>query len=610
MYRINLLILIFIFSVTQLMAAEEESILLDEVVVTAAKLEELVGETTSAVTVIKDEDIKKMNVEFVPDILRTIPELNVVQNGGVGKEATVLLRGGKSAHTLVLIDGIKVNSTTTGSFDFSGINVDEIERIEIVKGPQSTIYGSEAIAGVINIITKKGEGALKIDASIEGGSFDTFKSSATVLGGDKNVHYRLTGNYTRTDGISAAKEGEERDGYRNASVTGKLGISPKENFEIEFTGQYSYDKSELDGFDFISGPVDDLNFVQHENNLLLSGKGTFYLSDIWEQIFTVSRVLDSLRLRDPDTAFNNADITINRVTIDWQHNVYVSDDLAITAGGELRKESGENEGSFDRSIDNRAAYINNKLTLFDDNLILNAGLRYDDHETFGNETTYRFGAVYKINPISARIKGSYGTGFRSPSFNELFFPLFGKEDLEPEESKSWEIGLEKDMLKDRLNISLTYFNQKYRDLIEVDPLTFTAANIADAKVRGVEVDALLKLTDNININTGYTYLDSEDKDTGQRLHLRPIDKFNISTEVFIKDVFVIADYVYVGKRFDNSVSQNLSSYSLVNLAGNYKLRTRLTLFAKINNLFDEDYEELGGFSTPGISAFGGMRISL
>ena len=587
-----------------------ENIKIEEVVVTATKIEEPFEETTSDVTVIKGEDIKKMNVEFVTDVLRKIPELNLIQNGGIGKVATVLLRGGNSSSTLVMIDGIKANSTTTGSFDFSGINVDDIERIEIVKGPQSTIYGSEAMAGVINIITKRGEGKPRIDSSFESGSFGTFKPSMMISGGDKKLNYRLTGSYFYTDGISAAKQGSERDGYKNTSISGKFGFRPSEKFELELTGRYYSDRSELDGFDFFERKaVDNLNFVQHGTHYLLSGKAKFYLSNIWEQIVTLSTVSDSLKFRDPVITFNNADIITSMDTIDWQHNFYLSDIYTLTAGAEYKKEKGENKGNFDRSLDNKALYFNNKLMLLKEDLVLNAGVRYDDHETFGSKATYRIGALYNFRQMALRVKSSYGTGFRAPKLNELFFPFYGNPNLKPEESNAWEIGIEKDFFENKMTISLTYFDQRYKKLIQTDPLTFTAANIARAEVKGIEVGAAFKMTDTINIRAGYTYLDTRDKDTGQRLPLRPEDKVTISTEFYTKELSVVANYTFVSKRFDSSVARNLSSYSLVNLAGNYRVTKWLTLFTRIDNLFDTHYEEVGSFGTPGFSIFGGIKVT-
>lgn len=589
----------------------EEKIKVGEVVVTAARIEEAVEETTSAVTVIKGEEIKKMNVTFLHDVLRKLPDLSIARNGGDGKFTSVFLRGGDPKHTLVMIDGVKVNSNTTGGFDFSGVSVDDIERIEIVKGAQSTIYGSEAMAGVINIITKKGEGKLKVDASFEGGSFGAYNPALTVSGSEKALNYRVTAHYFHTDGISAAKSGSEKDGYNNASLSWKLGHKPLENLELELSGYYYNDRSELDGFDFMTGKAaDDLNFVQHGNHFLLSARGKLYLFDKWEQILTVSTFTDLLKFRDPDSIFNNADILNQRQVAEWQHNAYISNAVTFTAGFEYRKEKGENKGNFDDSVDNKAAYFNSKLKFLGDNLIINAGLRYDDHETAGSKVTYKVGAAYNFIGAGLLVRTSYGTGFRAPSLNDLFFPFYGNPSLQPEESKSFEAGAVKTLFGEKMSLSLTYFKQNYRNLIQADPLTFTAANIARASVEGVEAIASLKLNDALDVRTGYTHLDTENKDTGKSLIRRPKNKVSLGVGYVKRDVSLLADYIYVGNRLNSASGNELSAYSVIGLSGNYRVTKNITLFGRIENLFNAHYEEVGGYSTKGASVYGGMRVSL
>jgi vitamin B12 transporter len=613
MKRIIILILIMLFTAAPLMAADE-AVRVGEVVVTAAKIEEAIEETTSDVIVIKSEDIKKMNTQFVSDVLKGISELNIVQNGGAGKQAAVILRGGNTEHTIVMIDGVKVKSTTTGTFDFSGLNVDDIERIEIVKGPQSTIYGSEAMAGVVNIITKKGKGAPKIAASFEAGSYGTYKPSATVSGGFKGLDYRLTATYFNSDGISSAKKGTENDGYENASISGKLGFKPTDKTDIELSGRYYYDRSELDAFG-----SDDLNYVQHGNHHMLSGKGKLYLFDIWEQVLSLSTVEDSLKYRDPDTSWNNADIITEMNTVDWQNNLYISEAYTLTLGAEFREESGENKGVFDESVNNKALYLNNKAKLLNDDLVLNAGLRMDDHETFGEETTWRVGAVYNVKPASLTIKTSYGTGFRAPTLNELFYNdpwgSSGNLNLRPEKSSSWEIGIEKEIVKDRASLSLTYFDQKYDDLIdwvEAPPGSwlYSPQNISKAEVKGFEAGASAKVTDDVTVRSSYTYLDTEDKETGERLRRRPEDKVSISAEYSGEPVTLFAKYIFVGKVLESASVGDLGSYSLVNLSGTYKFKKGISLFARVENLLDEDYETAGGYNTPGLSAYAGVKFEM
>jgi vitamin B12 transporter len=594
--------------------AVDETVEIREVVVSATKIEESVEETTSSVKIINEESIRKMHVEFIPDVLKRVSELNIIQNGGTGKQATVILRGGSSSQTLVMVDGVKVKSTTLGTFDFAGITSDDIERIEIVKGPQSTIYGSEAMAGVINIITKKGSGKTRTEASVEAGAHGTFSPSVTISGGSGKLDYRITGSKYFTDGISSAKSGSEKDGYENSSISGKFGFRPDDNVEFEVTGKYYHDRSELDAFG-----ADDLNYVQEGNHYILSGKGTIFLLDNWEQIFSLSRVSDSLDFTDPDTAFNNAEIDTAINTVDWQNNLYVSDEYIFTLGAEYRDEKGENKGVFDKSVDNKAIYFNSKLKLLEDDLIINAGTRYDDHETFGDKTTYRVGGIYNVRKAMLKIKGSYGTGFRAPTLNELFYNdawgSSGNVNLNPETSSSWEAGIEKTLVKDRAFLTVTYFEQDYENLIEwvespPGSWQFSPQNISKAEVKGIEADINARITDNFRVQSSYTHIDTEDKDTGKRLTRRPDDKFTLSADCSHKSLSLAATYIYVGDVYDSSSKRDLDSYSLVNLSGSYTVNDNLKFFVRIDNLLDKDYETAGDFNTPGLSAFGGVKLSI
>lgn len=610
---------VIIFLMTGLLAAatafaDNEPVKIKEVVVSATKLEEAVSETTSSVVVMNRESIDKMNAEFVPDVLEKIPELNISQNGGVGKQATVTLRGGSATQTLIMVDGVKVKSTTLGTFDFSGITAGDIERIEIVKGPQSTIYGSEAMAGVINIITQKGKGKPGIKVRFEGGSYSTYNPSATVSGEMDDIDFRLTGSYLETDGISAAKDGTERDGYKNASFSGKIGLKPAESFEVEMTGRIYYDRSDLD-----DPGADDLNFRAYGHHYIVSGKGKLYLSDRWEQIISGSRVYDAIESRDPDTAANNSDIITGIDAYDWQHNIYPADAYTLTLGVEYRKENGENRGMFNDDLENKALYMNNKLKLFDDGLILNAGFRHDNHESFGGETTYRAGAVYFIAPVALTVRGSYGTGFRAPTLNELFYDgpygSLGNPDLQPEKSNAWEIGIEKNLWQERVSLAVSYFTQKYKNLInwvETPPGSWVwmPQNVARAQIRGIEASAAVRWRDDLSMTAAYANTDSEDRDTGRRLARRPIDKFHLTIDFAKGPLSLVASYIYVGQAFDSDFVGDLHAYSLVNLSGGYRVNSNVRLFGRLDNVFDENYETAGRFSTPGFTAYAGLELAI
>lgn len=582
--------------------------MLEEIVVTASRIEEPLEEVSSSVTVITSDDIKKMNVKDITDVLRTVPEVNLVQNGGPGKEASIILRGGDSRHVLVLIDGVKVNSPTTSSFDFSGILLEDIERIEIIKGPQSTIYGSEAMAGIVNIITKRPKRS-GLELSFEGGSYGTYSPSFSVYSGSERHSLRLTGSYLKTDGISAAKSGDERDGYEDATLSGSFTVKPADWIELELLSRYWHDRTELDGFDLMTyRAADDINYIQRGDHLLSFLSVKTYPYERWQQILRLSRHEDKIAGSDPDTLFNNYMIKTEKNEIDWQHNIFFGD-YTITAGIEYRKEDAINQGSFDKSRESYAYYLHNRINLLKD-LIFNAGMRYDHYELSGSRTTYRIGGLYNLRTAGLRIRANYGTGFRAPSMNELYYPFFGNPDLRPEKSYAWDAGIEKDLFSERMTLSVTYFREYYKDLINYDPNTWLAKNISRAEVRGVETGLRVRVSQMIELKAGYVNLDTEDRETGQRLTRRPEHRANLQLNI-IKDAFTgTVYYTYVGGRYDAAINGNLPPYWIVNLSANYKLSRLITTFMRIENLFDKDYEEAGGYGRPGFSAYGGIKLNL
>ena len=587
--------------------AQEEVETLPEIVVTATRVEESPQDVTQDITVITKDDIEKKGVEFITDALESYTDIGIVQNGGVGKNATLFLRGGSPNQTVMMIDGVKVKSPTTGSLDLAGIIIDDIERIEVIKGPQSTLYGSEAMAGVINIITKKGRGKPKLTVSAEGGSFSTYKTTASISGAKDVWDYRVTASYFDTGGISAAKGGTEADGYTNKSISTKIGLMPSDKLGVELNLRYFEDISELDSYSWGVGMVDDLNYVQDGKHYLISAKGMFSILDSYEQTLTLSSIGDNLKFEDPDTSSNRTSIDTTMQTADWQHNLYISD-TTWTGGIEYRKEAGEIKDNFNKEVDNKAFYLNGKVKLFDDSFILNAGLRNDEHKTAGIKTTYRIGGLYDFKPYGLKLKGNYGTGFRAPSLNELYYPFFGNTNLKPEKSESYDIGFEKDLYGDRLLLNAAYFNQQYQDLIEYDFATFTAQNIGKAEIKGIELGLAAAITEDVNLKASHTNMDTVDKDSNKPLTRRPTNKFNSSIEYKGRKFIAIGEYAFVSERYDSAVDRNLSQYSLVNLKGRYFISDSITLFARVDNLFNENYEEAGNYGVPGVSAFGGIKV--
>jgi len=578
----------------------------DEVVVTASRMPEPREQSTSNVIVITEQDIERTGAEFLPEVLSKVTDINLIQSGGPGTAATIQLRGASSDQVVVMIDGVKVKSTTLGYYDLAGIRAEDIARIEIVKGPQSTMYGSEAMAGVINIITKKGKPGFTVGGSYEYGSFKTRRGDAFVGGGSQNWNVRLSGSKYRTDGISIYPDGDEKDGYENDAYAANLALVVAQNMTIELSRRYYKDKTDLDyGSEF-----DDPNYETRGEHTLDSGKATIYLTDNWEQILAVSNADDFSKTKDPDASYLDSKITSGIDTIDWQHNFYLQKDFVLTLGYEKRDEKGKSKGYFDKSITNKAVYMNIKQSTESETLTI--GGRYDDNDEFGDETTYRIGITEKV-AANARFRASYGTAFRAPTLNDLYWPDTGfgagNPDLDPERSKAWEIGLEQDLGPSSM-FSITYFEQKYTDLIEwveTSPFYWQPENVSKAKVKGVET-TLQYAGPAWSAKVSHTHLETEDED-GKRLTLRPKDKYFAMLGYFGPTVELSADYTYVSMRYNSPGEHSpIDSYKLVNVYGALKFGKSVKLYARGENVTDEDYELVEGYNTPGEAYYGGIKV--
>lgn len=598
----------------------------EEVVVTATKTRVPLKETAASVTIITEEQIQEKKAKMVLEVL-DVPALDVVQTGGPGGTTSVFMRGSNSNHTLVLIDGVKVNSPTTGLFDFADLTTENIERIEIIRGPQSTLYGSDAIGGVIQIFTKRGKGPPTPYVSLEAGSFESFRESIGFSGSNQQLDYSFSVNRFDTRGFSKASEkagNTERDAYRNTTLSSRVGLSLPRNARLDWTIRYSDAEVDLDGCDPLTFfcPVDDPNFVQDTQTLVTSLSLTAPVSNVWDQQLKLSFNQDKLKGTDPDTQDNNYVINTQGRRLYWQHNFTLSELDKITVGYEYEAQIGENQGSpgFDEALVNNAGYALNQLRLTP--FFLNLGVRYDDNSRFGKEKTYKAEIAYLIEPTGTKIRAAHGTGFHGPTLNDLFFPGFGNPNLRPEKSSSVEAGIEQKLWHDRVHIGATYFQSRVEDLIVFvfDPMTcvppfapfnFCPVNVQLAKVIGTELEIWTKLFDGMTISGSYTFTAAEDANTGAELPRRPRHKASVVLTLHpLRDLNLQLDVRYVGRRFSAAKNtQQLGEYTLVNLIGSYDLTTKVQLFARLENLFDREYEEVSGYQTAGISAYGGVKIT-
>lgn len=561
----------------------------------------------SAITKIDAEELQKKKQPSVLEVLRTVPGVAVVQSGGRGRQTSVFIRGGKSDHTLVLIDGVRVNSVNTGQYDFADLKTENIERIEILRGPQSVLYGSEAIGGVISIFTKQGEGEAKSTLSAEGGSNATQQYTGTISYGGEQFRSSSSVSFFDTDGFSTASRGTEEDGYSNVNVATQNGVNFLDDGRADFVFRYTRGDVDLDGFEFGIGPVDDLNAEQTRDTYIGSVKVSKPFSDKVTPSIQFGYVDESLEGEDPDTEFNNFDIKSELFSITPTLEIAPIESNTITLGYEFETRSGSTSESLDETRDFNSFFLQDQHS-FDDWLFLTGGVRYDDDSEFGGETTYRVSFAALSEDTGSRLHASYGTGFKAPTLNELFFPGFGNPELEPETSWGYDVGVEQELGSDAAVLDVTFFQNEFDDLITFDPNTFLAANINSAEAWGIETVLDLRLCSFADLVSQYTYTDSEDNSTGELLPRRPRHRWSFDLFLSPIEKFDAAlTFLMVQDRIDSD-GGDMDDYERVDLTLSYDVTEKIKPFVRFENLFDQDYQELPGFSSPGFVVFGGVEL--
>ena len=602
------------------------------VVVTATKGEIPAREVASSVTVITAEQMEERQQTTVLEALRSVPGLDVARSGGTGGISSIFMRGANSNHTMVLIDGVSMNDpiSTASAYDFAHMTTDNVARIEVLRGPQSALYGSDAIGGVINIITKKGNGKPNGFVSFEGGSYESFTEKGDVGGGNDKVYYSLGFSRQDSKGISrAAKKygNTEPDGYGNTSVSGRVGITPAKDFGFDLTFRRIDSKMDLD-----NSNGDDINFVSDAKQNFFGAQGRVSLFDnFWDSKLGFSLGDTDRKTRndtDPAHPLDSSHDAYKGRTykIDWQNDFRLHKTNQLTFGLEWKKEQGDSyyysDGAWgpyesvfpDKSADTTGYYWQDQIKLWD-SWFTTVGVRLEDHSRFGKEATYHIASAYVFDRTRTKLKMSFGTGFKAPSLYQLY-SQYGNEALNPEESTGWDAGVEQALANGKLTLGASYFNNDLEKMIDVlyDPSTWEGryVNVASARTRGLEAFVDVRAMENLNIQGSYTFTDTKDLTTGLDLLRRARHKFGVNADWrFIENANLNVDIKYVGKRADVAYPAQieLDGYAMVNLAGSYNLTKSIRLFGRIENLFNKEYEEIKGYGSPGISAYGGVRLS-
>ena len=640
-----------VFAQEIVLADQEEVVETREVVVSATKTEIPVKQVTSAVEVITGEQMQQRKVKTVAEALRWAQGLGVFQSGGPGTTVDVRMRGGTPEQTLVLIDGAIVNNAALGIYDFANLTTDNIERIEILRGNQSMLWGSDAMGGVINITTKRGRETPSLSAFSEYGSFNTIREGASLSGKKGPVDF--TGSLSRWDtaGFSAInyrRGATERDGYHNWQGSVRLGVELPKDGRLEFSFRWLEGIVSFDGFSTAGNPADVLGAGSTSRQYVYAGSYTQPITSWWSQKLTMARATDNLTSHsgtveqdvvtgviEPVASFNmfNTDLSTTSNRIEWQNNFQVGKPLLLTAGYQFREQIGENNDLLipantipNKIVSSNAGFADAQLNLWD-RVFGTAGIRQDEYNVFGSATTYRVTGGYLHQETGTKLRGSYATGFRAPTINQLFFPGFGNPNLQPEKSQGLDVAVEQSLPNDRGTLSVGYFWTRYRNLILSvfdtatcpPPFFFCAQNAGLARAQGVETSAKLKLyrdqpwIKSLDLQFQYTYTSTNNLTGGQdtRLPKWPLNQWStILSYQPIEPLRANLEGRFVGQRYNTPGNiQSIPSFLVWNLSATYDVNKHIQVYTRIDNLFNEKYEEVLFFGTPIRSVFGGMRMN-
>jgi vitamin B12 transporter len=586
-------------------------------------------------TLIDQEEIERCGKVETAEILRDVPGLTVCGSRASGAFSSVFVRGAEKSQTQVFVDGIPVNSPTAGDFDFSNLELFNIQTIEVLRGPQSTLWGSSAMGGVVSITTQKGEGPPRGDIFAEYGSFNTHREGFRASGGNKAADFSIAASNTMSDGINIAegskrenlagvtlRDGsparflDEEDAYETQTVSGRAGFNFLEDGRVDFTVRSLEAEQELDQGWNLS--VDDPTFVKAQSSQMFSVAASKTLLERWKPSFRVGLLLDDV---ENETEHGNdlcSRIQTQTLNLEVQNDVTITEFDVLTFGAAYNSEAGEVSGSYgEKSTSAYGLFLQDQLTLFDA-LHLAAGVRYDDHSTAGDKTTYRFTAAYLLEQSGTRPHASVGTGFRAPTLNSLFYTdpwgSRGNPHLKPEESFGFDLGVQQRMFADRLVADVTYFRNDFDNLIdwrEVAPWVWEPRNVGKAVTQGVEHALKAKVLNNLTARATYTYLDTEDKEANRPLSRRPEHTVSVGATYAPAAKWTIdLNAVVVRDRIDliGTTATDMDNFYKVDLTTAYRILDSLEAHLRFENLTDYDYEEIIGYQSPGIGVFGGLTL--
>jgi len=606
------------------------------VLVTASRIALPENQVGSSVTVISQRELEQRKPISIVDALRLVPGLTVSQQGPLGAFAQVRLRGSEANQVLVLIDGVEVNDPAAGSeFNFAFLSPASIERIEVIRGPQSSIWGSDALAGVINIVTKQGGAQEELIATTEIGSNNSFMHALQVSGGTEKSKYLFHGSFLDTDGINIAENGSEKDGHDNITFRFNASHLFGEKFKLGLNASYTDASNDFDDAAF-GAPADAEN-KSSVDQFYGRAYADISTSKYWKQTVSVSLA---------DTRNNNADgfgdtrTEGEKLKFDYQSNLnFVTGWLFAAKHNIVLLLERENErfrqrgsatlfGDPNQTQDSsNTSYIAEYQLGFNEQLFLSIALRKDDNDDFRDRETYRATASYLIDDWGTKLRAAYGTGVKNPTFTERFGffagSFVGNSNLRPETSEAWEFGIDQTLFDDTTHLGLSLFWEDLKD--EIATVFFpinTAINIDGRSERnGLEFYFNSQLTSQLALRGAYTYVDStqEDNAGSQAREIRVprnTASLNLNYSFLENKASLNFELNYVDKQLDLDFSSfpatevELDDYTLVNITASYDVNNDVQLYARVDNLLDDEYQDVFGFETLGQAIYTGLQIKL
>jgi vitamin B12 transporter len=610
-----------------------------QVVVTATRAAEgvradLLG---GSFTILSPQMLEARQTRIISDVLRDVPGVSVSRSGTVGGQTSVRMRGAEGNHTLVLIDGIEASDPFYGSFDFATLIADEVARVEVLRGQQSALYGSEAIGGVINYITLSGRESPGVRTRIEGGSFGTMDVSARAAGVVGEFDYALSGGHQRTDGVPTSRFGSRDIGAENTALSGRFGYEASEALRFKAIARYSHTEGDANDQDFNFPPGPTYGFLIDSDDTFENS--AFYgllraeldtLQDRWTHALS-AQTADAKRDAFSDGGFSNGDDG-NRVRFSYESSIRFGTDSfrqTLTAAFDHEREEFQNRGAFltqeqtlERDITNEGIVLQYDASV-NERIGFGLAIRHDDNDRFEDDESFRVQGSYRLGS-GTRLRAAAGSGIKNPDIFELFgfdpSSFVGNPDLKPETSRGWEVGIDQSF-GPRFEIGVTYFDSHLEDEIAtvfLPTFVFSVDNLATESTQaGIELAALAQLTDALRIDASYTYLDAEEN--GREEIRRPphTASLNLAWRAREDRGGLVLTVRYNGETFDSDFTDpfdfdkrvELPGYTLVNLGADWKVTASTQLYARLENLLDEDYEEVFTFRAPGIAAYAGARFT-